>query len=71
METPDKVYYIGVLRATKLTQEARLADVLELSAGLADLRSLVSHPGPRTPSEHRKRTCTDLYKSHDSHMTGH
>ena len=39
-----------------LTQEARLADILDLSAGLTNLSLLVPHPGPWTPPEDGKRS---------------
>ena len=39
-----------------LTQEACLADILDLSAGLTNLGLLVPHPGSRTPPEDSKRS---------------
>ena len=41
-------------------QQAGLADVLQLGAGLTHLRLLEPHPGPRTPAKYRERTLTYL-----------
>lgn len=41
-------------------QQADLADILQLAAGLANLRLLEPRVSPRTPPEHRERPCADL-----------